>query len=89
MTGYLLSPEAFKPCGQNHICRFKREVSGVLIVAQWVKNLTSICEDVGLILASLSGLRILCCYKLWRRCQMLLGSGVAVTVAKAGTCSSD
>ena len=34
-------------------------------------------------LALLSGLRIQCCCKLWRRSQMHLGSGVAVAVAKA------
>ena len=31
---------------------------GIPIVAQWVKNLTSIQEDAGWSLASLSGLRI-------------------------------
>jgi len=49
-------------------------------VAQWVKNPTSIHEDVGLILASLSGLRIRRCRELWCRLQMWLGSGVAVAV---------
>ena len=42
-------------------------------------------------LASLSGLRIQCCHKLWPRSQMQLGPGVAVAVAvvRAGSCSSD
>ena len=40
---------------------------GVLVVVQWVKNLTSIHEDVCSILALLNGLRIQCCYKLWYR----------------------
>ena len=31
-------------------------------------------------LASLSGLRIWCCHKLWCRLQMWLGSGIAVAV---------
>ena len=34
-------------------------------------------------LASLSGLRILCCCELWCRLQMRLGSYVAVAVAVA------
>ena len=46
-------------------------------------------------LASLSGLRSQCCYKLWNRSQMQLGSSmamavaVAVAVAQASSCSSD
>ena len=31
-------------------------------------------------LASISGLRIQCCHKLWHRLQMQLGSGIAVAV---------
>ena len=51
---------------------------GVPIVAQWVKNLTSICEDVG----SIPGLPQCCC-RLWYRSKMLPGSGVAVAMAVA------
>ena len=40
-------------------------------------------------LASLSGLRIQHYLELWRRSQMRLGSGVAVAVVLAGSCSSD
>jgi len=40
-------------------------------------------------LASLSGLRIRHCPKLWHRSQMPLGSSIAVAVAQACTCSSD
>ena len=40
-------------------------------------------------LASLSGLRIQHCWKLWRRLQMHLGSSVAVAVVLAGSYSSD
>ena len=40
-------------------------------------------------LASLSGLRIWHCQKMWCSLQMWLGSGVAVAVVQAGTCSSD
>ena len=46
-------------------------------MAQWVKNLTSIHEDLGL----LSGLRIWRFRKLWCRSQTQLGFGVAVAVA--------
>ena len=40
-------------------------------------HLTSILEDVGSIWASLSGLRIWRCHKLWYRSQTQLGSGFA------------
>ena len=40
-------------------------------------------------LALLSGLRIRHCQELWCRSQILLGSGVAVAVTQAGSCSSD
>ena len=40
-------------------------------------------------LASLNGLRIQCCHEQWCRLQMRLGSGIAVTVAVASSCSSD
>ena len=40
-------------------------------------------------LASLSRLRIQCCYELWCRSQMQLRSPVAVAVAVASSCSSD
>ena len=54
-----------------------------------VVNLTSIHEDWVLILALLSGLRIWHCRELWGRSQMWLGSGIAVAVTVAGSCSSD
>ena len=40
-------------------------------------------------LASLRGLRIWCCHKLWHRLQMWFESGVAVAVVQASNCSSD
>ena len=58
-------------------------------MARWVKKLTSISKDAGSILASLSGLRIRHCHKLWHRLQMWLRSGIAVAVVQAGSCSSD
>ena len=39
-------------------------------------------------LASLSGLRIRCCCKLWCRSQTQLGPRVAMAVVEAGSCSS-
>ena len=40
-------------------------------------------------LASLSGLRIQRCRELWCRSQMWLGSGFAVAMVQAGSCSSN
>ena len=59
-------------------------------MAQQVKNPTSILEDAG----SIPGLhqlvkRIWRCHKLRLRLKMQLGSGVAVAVVQAGSCSSD
>ena len=53
---------------------------GVPVVAQRLMNLTNIHEDVGLILASLSGLRIQPCCELWCRSQTRLGSRVTVVL---------
>ena len=53
---------------------------GVPIVAQGVKNLTSIHEDGGLLLATLSGLWIQHYHKLQLRSQIWLGSRVAAAV---------
>ena len=58
-------------------------------MAQWLRNPTSIHEDVGSIPASLSGLRIWRCHELWCRLQMWLGSCAAVAVAQASGYSSD
>ena len=66
---------------QNQICSFKRAIIEVPIVDKWVKNLTGIHEDMGLIpgLAQRLGgssVAVSCGCRL----QMWLGSGVAVTV---------
>ena len=49
-------------------------------MAQQLTNPTGIHEDSGMILASLSGLKICHCCELWCRSQMWLGSHVAVAV---------
>ena len=40
-------------------------------------------------LASIGGLKIWCCHELWCRSQTWLGSGVAVAVVQASSCSSN
>ena len=64
---------------QKQTHRFQNQ--GVPVVAQQVKNLTSIHEDVGSVLALLSGLRIQRCRELQQRSQMQLRSGIVVAVA--------
>ena len=53
---------------------------GVPTVGQWVKNLTSILEDVDLIPGLAQWAGDPACHKLWCRLQRYLGSRVAVSV---------
>ena len=77
------------PDGRAKGQQFKIEADGLPIVAQrkrialvfmrmWVRSL-----------ASPSRLKIRHCYKLRRMSQMQLGSGIAVAVLEASSCSSD
>ena len=52
-------------------------------------NPTRIHEDVGSIPGLTQRLRIWQCCELWCRSQVRLGSGAAVAVVQAGSCSSD
>ena len=62
---------------------------GVPIMAQWRQIQLGTMRMRVQSLASLSGLRIRHCHELWCRPQTRLGSCVAVSVAQAGSCSSD
>ena len=53
---------------------------GVLIVAQQVKNPTSIHENVGSIPGLAQWIRIWHCHKPWHKSQMQLGSHVAAAM---------
>ena len=77
ITIWAVMQTAACPC----LSRLKFHHVAVPVVAQQVKNPTSIHEDAGLILGSLSGLRIRRCRELWCRSQMQLGSCVAVAAA--------
>ena len=57
------------------------KLKGVATVAQWVKNPTSIHENVGLILGLTQWVKDLALPYLWCRLQMQLRSGMAVAVA--------
>ena len=60
--------------------------TGVPVAAQWLMNLTSMCEDVRS-LTLLSGLRIQHCLELWYKLETWLRSRVAVV--QASSCSSN
>ena len=67
----------------------KRPQTGVLVAAQQEWTHLVYTRIWVWSLASLSGLRIWCCHKLWHRLQTQLGSGGAVAAAQASNCSSD
>ena len=64
-------------------------IQGVPIVVQWKQIQLGTLRLWVRSLASLSGLKIWHCHKLWCRSQMRLGSGIAVAVAQAGSYSTD
>ena len=64
----------------THKVRNKSDTWGIPTVAQWVKNPTSLCEDVGPIPGLAHGLRIQCRCKLQRRLLMQLRFSFAKAV---------
>jgi len=66
-----------------------RICSGFPTVVQWKRIQLGTVRLQVRSLASLSGLRIRYCHELWCRSQTRLGSGVAMVVVYASSCSSD
>ena len=62
---------------------------GVLVMVQRKQIQLGTMRSRVRFLASLTGLGIQCCRELWCRSQSQLGSGVALAVVQAGSCSSD
>ena len=78
-VGSIPGPETF-----TCITKKKKKPKGIPVVAQLASMRIRVPS-----LASLSGLRIWHCRGLWCRLQTPLGSGAAVAVAWAGSCSSN
>ena len=76
----------FNKWSNNHAANnaIKKIKTRVPIVAQQVKNLISIHEDVGLIPSLTHWVKDPCCHKLQCRSQMWLRFGIAVAVAYTG-----
>ena len=86
---YVCFKDTKKPSRCSWICVIYSKKAGVAIMAQQTRiQLVSMRMWVRS-LASLTGLGIYHCSDLWCRLQMRLRSGVAVTVVKASSCSSD
>ena len=64
----------------DYYAAIKNNELGVPIVAQWFTKLTSIHEDVGLILGLSQWIRIWRCCELWCRHQMWCKSCIAVAL---------
>ena len=76
-------PPPYRLC-QNQSC-LRNSCSGSAVS----KSPTSIHEDQGLTPGIAQWVKTQHCHELWFRSQMWLGSGVAVAMAWAGSCSSD
>ena len=78
---HTLAPQVLTANGYSMTVSKNEFVVGVPIMAQEVKNPTSIHEDAGLILTSIGELRIQRCHELWSRSQMWLRADITVAVA--------
>ena len=80
----------FWDLNKENSCEIKKiRVNGVPIMGQWKWIQLGTTRLRVWFLASLSGLRIWHCHDLWCRSQMWLGSGDAVALALASSCSSN
>ena len=73
----------------NNESSYQKGAKGVSTVAQRKQIRLGFMRMQVQSLASLSGLRIQCCCELSGRSQTQLGSGIALVVVEAGSCSSN